>query len=66
MHSTFKEAAKKFCQKIDIHEKYIDNRLKFIYNGKMISIDSKSNLKELSFRNINTITVYDDDNVVGT
>ena len=61
-NSTFKEAAKKLCQKIDINEKYIDNRLKFLYSSKRIEIDS--NLNEL--RNNSTITVYDDDNVVGT
>jgi len=65
-YSTFKEAAKKFCQKIDINEKYIDKRLRFLYNGKLISIDSESNLMQLNFNNLSTITVYDDDNVVGT
>ena len=64
MYSTFKEAAKKFCQKIDIHEKYIDYRLKFLYNSQRISIDSK--LNELKLRNNSQVTVYDDDNVVGT
>ena len=65
-YSSFKEAVKKFCQKINLDEKYIDNRLRFIYTSRQISIDSNTNLTELKLMNNSSINVYDDDNVVGT
>ena len=63
-NSTFKEIAKKLCQKINLDERYL-KRMKFLFNAEMINIDSDTTLKDLFF-NSSHITVYDDDNVIGT
>ena len=65
-NSTFKEIAKKLCQKINLDERYLENRMKFLFNAEMINIDSKTTLKDVFLKSCYTITVYDDDNVIGT
>ena len=65
-NSTFKEAVKKFCQKINLNEKYLENRIIFLYDASIINFDSYTTLKDLNFFRRHTITVYDDDNVIGT
>ena len=66
-NSTFKEVVKKFCQKINLNEKYLENRIIFLYDAGRINFDSYTTLKDLNLdkRQI-TITVYDDGNVIGT
>ena len=64
-NSTFKEMAKKLCQKINLDERYL-KRMKFFFDAAMINIDSKTTLKDLFASSFHTITVYDDDNVIGT
>ena len=64
-NSTLKEMAKKFCQIINLDERYLE-RIKFIYNAAIININSNSTLKDIYLSKNSTITVYDDDNVIGT
>ena len=64
--STFKEIAKKFCQKINIDERYLDSRIRFIYCSGLIPSDPNSSLEQLRLYNGAKVCVYDDDNVVGT
>ena len=66
INSPFKVLAKKFCQKININEKYIHGRIKFLFLSKLIDEDSNQILKDMSIKNFNTIIVYDDYNVIGT
>ena len=65
-NSTFKEVVKKFCQKINLNEKYLENRIIFLYNACRINFDSYTTLKDLNFYRNLSITVYDDGNVIGT
>ena len=65
-NSTIKEMMKKFCQKIDLDEKYINGRIKCIFSGHLVDLDSSSTLKEAKFGFYPTLQVFDDDNVVGT
>ena len=65
-NSTFKEMAKKLCQKINLDEKYINGRIKCIFSGHLVDLDSSSTLKEAKFGFYPTLQVFDDDNVVGT
>jgi hypothetical protein len=64
--STFKEIVKMFFQKINLEEKYAEDRIRFIYSGAIIDSNSNSTLKELKINNKSTIDVYDDKNVTGT
>ena len=64
-NSTLKEMAKKFCQIINLDERYLE-RIKFIHDAAIININSNSTLKDIYLSNKSTITVYDDDNVIGT
>ena len=67
-NATFKEVVKILFQKLNLEEKYTEDRIRFILNGSIIGPNSKSNstLKELKIKNISTINVYDDKNVIGT
>ena len=62
INSTFKEIGKKFCQKINLDERYLDSRIRFIYCSSLIPSDSNSSLEKLR---LTRVCVYDDDNVVG-
>ena len=62
----FKEMVRKLCQKINLDERYMENRIKMISNGTLLSIDSYSTLEDLRFRYMNKINIYDDDNAIGT
>ena len=57
---------RKLYQKINLDEKYIENRTIFLYNGVSITLDSYSILEDLNLRFKSRIIVYDDDNVIGT
>ena len=63
--STFKEIAKKFCQKIDLDEIYLEKRIKFIFNTILIRFDSSSSLDNLKIKNGSIINVFDDDGAHG-
>ena len=65
-NSTFKEMGKKLCQKINLDERYLENRMKFIFDAEIMNLDQNTTLKDLFRNNHYTITVYDDDNVIGT
>ena len=65
-NSAFKEIAKKLCQKINLNEIYLKDRIRFIYSSNLIESDSNKSLSNLCIRNGSTINVYDDYNVVGT
>jgi hypothetical protein len=65
-NSTFKEAVKKFCQKINLNEKYLENRIIFLYDACRINFDSYTTLKDLNFYRNHSITVYDNGNAIGT
>ena len=64
-NSTFKEIAKKFCQKIDLDEIYLEKRIKFIFNTILIRFDSSSSLDNLKIKNGSIINVFDDDGAHG-
>ena len=66
INSTFKEIGKKFCQKINLDERYLDSRIRFICNSCLIPSDPNSSLEKLGLRNGSKVNVYDDDNVIGT
>ena len=63
-----KEVVKILFQKLNLEEKYAEDRIRFILNGSIIDPNSKSNstLKELKIKNSSLINVYDDKNVAGT
>ena len=63
--STFKEIAKKFCQKIGLDDLYLEKRIKFIFNTNLIRFDSSSSLDNLDIKNGSIINVYDDDGAQG-
>ena len=65
INSAFKEIAKKFCQKINLDERYLESRIRFIYHSSLILSDSNSSLEKLHLVNGARVNVYDDDNVVG-
>ena len=65
-NSTFKEMGKKLCQKINLDERYLENRMKFLFNAETINLDQKTTLKDLFCHSNPSVTVYDDDNIIGT
>ena len=55
-----------FCQKINLNEKYLENRIIFLFCGQKYTIDSPYDWNKLRYESHLTFTVYDDENVIGT
>ena len=62
----FKEMMRKFCKKMNLDERYLENRINIIFNGSLLRLDSYSTLEDLHCHNNTIINISDDDNVIGT
>ena len=65
LNNTIKDAYILFCNKVDINYSHIEKEIIFLFCGQKLGYEDNRTLKEIGFRNMTSITVFDMGNVVG-
>ena len=63
--TTLKELLKMYMDKIGLPETLIGKQVVFLYCGEKLDIESNKTLEELRIKNLSSITVFDQGNVIG-
>jgi len=63
--TTLKQLLKMYMDKIGLSESLIGKQVVFLYCGEKVDIESTKTLDELHIRNMSSITVFDQGNVIG-
>ena len=64
-NTTLKELLKMYMQKIGLPDTLIGKQVVFLFCGEKIDVESTKTLKEQNIRNMSSITVFDQGNVIG-
>ena len=63
--TTLKELLKMYMKKIGLPDTLIGKQVVFLYCGEKIDVESDKTLEEYHIRNMSSITVFDQGNVIG-
>ena len=63
--TTLKQLLKMYMDKIGLPDTMIGKQIVFLYCGEKVEVESKKTLEEYHIRNMSSITVFDQGNVIG-
>ena len=64
-NTPIKEVLEKYAEKINLHKNYLGNKVIFLLFGKKIDPSSTAPIKSINIKNGNSISVFDQQNVLG-